>query len=189
MKTLVISMDDFISERAKWNSPLNGLKLEDIKALPSYQDLISYGLSDISSELQKSRLNFRFEVLPYATKDIKYRSKEKVNSDAHLKLFDVNQRSGRIQAYVIPRSHGQVMAGGNMLKSLKHQLETLEDYDVMFTFLIDHINRKISKDATITFGQFSRNSGSFKYEKGDPAELPSKRVKHEMNNMLDDLWK
>lgn len=188
MKHSAKLFQEFLLE--KWNTPLNGLELKDITSLTSYKNLSKYGLKDISSPLQRSRLNFRFSVLPDQVKDLGFKNK----SGDFLKIFDVNQRSGRVQAY----SHNN--GGGNMLKSNNSPLNNIGDYDMMFRFIEEHIKRKISKDIPISIGNgFSRKHGSFKYYDQDPDRFDdqkeeyldrkkSRKMDLKLNRDIDRLW-
>lgn len=194
----VHTFSSFINEgRSKWQSSGTGLTLDQVRSLPSYQRLSRFGLVDISSELQKARLNFRFRLPllamsqhpdapavqpPFITLKKVLSRYEKIG---HMMIIDVHQRSGRIQVYwghnVFNNGDKQAYRNASKIKSLGHPIETLDDFDTMFK----HIDKYISKKAKLS----SDNEHPLRYRDDlTPDQAETIRIDNDVHHSVRTLW-
>jgi hypothetical protein len=200
---IVKGFDDFVSEAmTKWNSPKNNLTLDEIKNLPSYSEMKRYGWVDVSNELQKSRLNFRFMIPVERVRPIELnreREGRKISGPhpteiklGYICLADVNQRSGRIQVYYAlrtgnPNADKQEFSGANMIKSLNRPIETLEDYDIMFKHLCKYIEKKLTKRWENTAFNFTKDMSEEELLQRQE-EVRQRRIDYGVDDFINNIW-
>jgi len=181
MKSIVKPLDSFINEARKWKTSGLPLALKEIYNLPEYKALIQYGFVDVSSLMQKKRLNFRFRISGYVAHYYSFGVMAKDGEQLpFFYMCDVNQRSGRIQTYlsIKPGNKSNIYNNGNKIKSLDHPIETLEDYKIMFKHLLKYIDKKTKSFAPryVINRQFTEE------------ELDNIRVDKNTHATIKELW-
>lgn len=196
MSNYIHTFLDFVNEAAKWTSSGLDITLDQLKDLPSYKNLSKYGIDDISTPLQQGRLNFRFKIPTYAVKpksrvnyrgDTKYSPTPTEKSLGHIIVFDVNQRSGKLQAYWASRVYQnpntelqkQEYSGANCLKNFNRPLTTSGDFDIMFRHIGRWVDKKIKKD--------SPNVHSYRNDI-TPEELADLKIDDTLNRSMHELF-
>jgi len=173
MKQYIEDLEEF-NEARKWKTSGLPITLKQIRNLPAYKNLITFGFQDISSSMQKKRLNFRFKIIQYS-----YHQSTKHGDfvRATTMHIDVNQRSGRIQAYWINHSDGHpYSSGGHHLKTLNKPIETLEEYTIMFNHVLRYIQKKMGDINNKFFTTFTEE------------ELENLRIQNAISSQIKSIW-
>lgn len=194
MKQHVHTFFSFVNEgKRTWVSHNLPFTLEDVKSLESYKNLQRFGIVDASSELQQKRLNFRLKLPTWAVTPKRVETGRWVKDGpspaerriGHIQVFDISQRSGRIQVYWA-QMHGrsdaekQTWSGANMIKSLGHPMETLEDYNTMFNHVAKYLTKKKAKPSEFASYSYRDDIG--------PEEYEQLRLDHDLISNIEDIW-